>query len=91
MTRRSKSSGKSHHAKATQFTGSLDNFLGNVVEGPEVVTTGCAGCHGSVVKVLGKLHPARWPNSGTGRVILMIERHLRHLPHERDHDTGSDA
>ena len=62
--------GKSHHAKAAQFTGSLDNFLGNVVEGPEIVTTGCAGCHGSVVKVMekGKLHPATWPNSGIGRV-----------------------
>src|SRR5215204_3079892 len=62
--------GKSHHAKAAQFTGSLDNFLGNVVEGPEVVTAGCAGCHGSVVKVMdkGKLHPATWPNSGIGRV-----------------------
>ena len=48
----------------------IDNFLGNVVEGPEVVTTGCAGCHGSVVKVMekGKLHPATWPNSGIGRV-----------------------
>ena len=62
--------GKSHHAKAAQFTGSLDNFLGNVVEGPEIVTTGCAGCHGSVVKVMenGKLHPSTWPNSGIGRV-----------------------
>ncbi|TKB74742.1 MAG: cytochrome C552 [Nitrospira sp.] len=61
---------KSHHAKGAQFTGSLDNFLGNVVEGPEVVTSGCAGCHGSVVKVMekGKLHPATWPNSGIGRV-----------------------
>lgn len=62
--------GKSHHAKAAQFIGSLDNFLGNVVEGPEVGTTGCAGCHGSVVKVMdnGKLHPSTWPNSGIGRV-----------------------
>lgn len=61
---------KSHHAKGAQFIGSLDNFLGNVVEGPEVGTTGCAGCHGSVVKMMenGKLHPATWPNSGIGRV-----------------------
>lgn len=61
---------RSHHAKGAQFIGSLDNFLGNVVEGPEVGTTGCAGCHGSVVKVMenGKLHPATWPNSGIGRV-----------------------
>lgn len=61
---------RSHHAKAAQFVGSLDNFLGNVVEGPEVGTTGCAGCHGSVVKVMenGKLHPSTWPNSGIGRV-----------------------
>ncbi len=43
---------RSHHAKGAQFIGSLDNFLGNVVEGPEVVTAGCAGCHGSVVKVM---------------------------------------
>ena len=68
--REAKEFAKSHHAKAAQFTGSLDNFLGNVVEGPEIVTTGCAGCHGSVVKVMekGKLHPATWPNSGIGRV-----------------------
>ena len=42
--REAKEFAKSHHAKAAQFTGSLDNFLGNVVEGPEIVTTGCAGC-----------------------------------------------
>ena len=68
--REAKEFARSHHAKGAQFTGSLDNFLGNVVEGPEIVTTGCAGCHGSIITVMenGKLHPATWPNSGIGRV-----------------------
>ncbi len=60
----------SHHAKATQFIGSLDNFLGVVVEGNPAAITGCQKCHGSIVKVManGKLDPATWPNTGMGRI-----------------------
>jgi len=60
----------SHHAKAGDILNSLDNFLGEVVAGPEAVTVGCAQCHGSKVKVLagGKLDPDTWPNTGIGRI-----------------------
>jgi hypothetical protein len=60
----------SHHAKAGDILNSLDNFLGEVIGGPEAVTVGCAQCHGSKVKVLakGKLDPDTWPNTGIGRI-----------------------
>ena len=60
----------SHHAQATKFIGSLDNVLGNIVEGPAAADAGCRQCHGSEVKVLagGKLDPATWPNTGVGRI-----------------------
>jgi hypothetical protein len=60
----------SHHAQAGQILGSLDNVLGEDVEGPAAAVMGCKKCHGSVVKVLGqgKLDPATWPNEGIGRV-----------------------
>jgi len=60
----------SHHAQAAKFIGSLDNILGNIVEGPAAANSGCRQCHGSEVKVLagGKLDPATWPNTGVGRV-----------------------
>lgn len=60
----------SHHAKANQFTGSLDNFLGRIVTGEQNFDLGCAQCHGSVVEVLpgGKLKTGTWPNTGIGRV-----------------------
>ncbi|MEW5795610.1 MAG: multiheme c-type cytochrome [Candidatus Zixiibacteriota bacterium] len=61
---------KSHHADAGAILGSLDNVLGEVVEGPAAAVNGCKQCHGSVVKVLaeGQLDPATWPNSGMGRI-----------------------
>ncbi|MEK7850382.1 MAG: multiheme c-type cytochrome, partial [Deltaproteobacteria bacterium] len=61
---------ESHHANAASFIGSLDNVLGNVVEGPAAANSGCRQCHGSEVKVLkgGKLDPATWPNTGMGRI-----------------------
>ena len=61
---------KSHHAQATQFIGSLDNMLGEVVEGGPAAANGCRQCHGSEVKALkdGKFDPDTWPNSGIGRV-----------------------
>lgn len=67
----------SHHAKAGQIIGSLDNFLAEVVEGANVLNgaspaavNGCWQCHGSEVKVLenGDLDPATWPNTGIGRI-----------------------
>ncbi len=68
---------KSHHATAGNILGSLDNVLAEVVEGAPtlhgtspVVTSGCAGCHGSIVRVNsdGSLNSATWPNSGMGRI-----------------------
>ncbi len=60
----------SHHASAAKIHGSLDNVLGEVVEGPAAAMNGCKQCHGSVVKVLddGALDPATWPNTGVGRL-----------------------
>ena len=60
----------SHHSKAASFIGSLDNVLGEVVEGGAAATNGCQQCHGSTVvyKGDGKFDPATWPNSGIGRV-----------------------
>ena len=61
---------KSHHAQAAQFIGSLDNMLGEIVEGGPAAANGCRQCHGSEVKYLGdgKFDYATWPNSGIGRV-----------------------
>jgi hydroxylamine dehydrogenase len=61
---------KSHHAQAAQFIGSLDNMLGEIVEGGPAAVNGCRQCHGSVVNYLGqgKFSPDTWPNSGIGRV-----------------------
>ncbi len=60
----------SHHAAAGKILGSLDNVLGEVVEGPALAVLGCKQCHGSEIKVLegGKLDPATWPNTGMGRL-----------------------
>ena len=60
----------SHHARAAQFIGSLDNMLGEIVEGGPAAQNGCRQCHGSEVVALGegKFDPATWPNSGIGRV-----------------------
>jgi hypothetical protein len=76
--------GASHHAQATQFIGSLDNVLGEVVEGPLAAVNGCWQCHGSTVAFVkdasgaiakdknGKpvIDPMTWPNTGIGRVNL---------------------
>lgn len=60
----------SHHAKAAQILGSLDNVLGEIAEGEAAAVSGCRQCHGSTVKVLaeGKLDPDTWPNTGMGRI-----------------------
>ena len=60
----------SHHADAAKFIGSLDNVLGEVVEGGPAAINGCMQCHGSTVAYRGegKFDPATWPNSGIGRI-----------------------
>ncbi|MBI5444799.1 MAG: ammonia-forming cytochrome c nitrite reductase subunit c552 [Deltaproteobacteria bacterium] len=60
----------SHHAKAGQILGSLDNFLGEVIEGAPAAIAGCKQCHGGEVKILpnGRPDPATWPNTGIGRL-----------------------
>lgn len=62
----------SHHAGAAKFIGSLDNVLGEVVEGGPAAALGCKQCHGSTLKLGedGKLDSATWPNSGIGRINL---------------------
>jgi len=61
---------ESHHAKAQDVLNSLDNYLGEVVGGPEAVTVGCRQCHGGIVKVGadGKIDKNTWPNTGIGRI-----------------------
>ena len=60
----------SHHAKAGQILGSLDNLLGEVVGGVPAVDAGCRQCHGSEVEVGPDGRPtlATWPNTGMGRI-----------------------
>jgi len=74
----------SHHARAGEILGSLDNVLGEVVEGLPAAANGCQQCHGTKVRFLftdtgavrrdtsGKLlfDPATWPNTGMGRMNL---------------------
>jgi len=68
---------ESHHAKAGQILGSLDNFLADIVEGDwnfyggsALTVSGCKQCHGSEVEIGedGKPTPATWPNTGMGRL-----------------------
>jgi hydroxylamine dehydrogenase len=60
----------SRHSHATEFIGSLDNIIGEVIEGGPAANQGCRQCHGSELKVsaAGTLTPETWPNSGIGRV-----------------------
>mgnify|MGYP000846043288 CR=1 FL=1 len=60
----------SHHAKAGQILGSLDNYLGEVIGGPPASDTGCRQCHGSEVKLDANKRPTKdtWPNTGMGRI-----------------------
>ncbi|MCP4199866.1 MAG: hydroxylamine oxidoreductase [Proteobacteria bacterium] len=75
---------ESHHAKAGQILGSLDNVLGEIVEGPPAAAAGCQQCHGSKIALQtneegeirrdknGKplIDQTKWPNSGIGRINL---------------------
>ncbi len=60
----------SHHAKAGQILGSLDNLLGEVVGGQPAVDAGCRQCHGSQVSIGpdGRPTAETWPNTGMGRI-----------------------
>lgn len=75
---------QSHHASAGNILGSLDNVLGEIIEGLPAASNGCKQCHGSQVAFLTDdlgeikrsssgvplLDPATWPNTGIGRVNL---------------------
>ncbi|MCP4228548.1 MAG: hypothetical protein GY771_00165, partial [bacterium] len=60
----------SHHASAGKFVGSLDNYLGEVVEGHPSANLGCKQCHGSKVEIDADGVPVAgsWPNTGIGRL-----------------------
>lgn len=68
----------SHHAKGGQILDSLDNYLGEIVEGYPAAVSGCQQCHGSIVEVIETveddgtvkktLSPDSWPNFGIGRI-----------------------
>lgn len=60
----------SRHSEGARFVGSLDNVLGEIVEGTAAATSGCQQCHGSTVVAgeNGRLDPSQWPNTGIGRV-----------------------
>jgi hypothetical protein len=61
---------RSFHAKAGEILGSIDNYIGEVVQGENSSVQGCQACHGSLVEVTekGKLKPETWPNLGIGRL-----------------------
>ena len=60
----------SRHAQAGDILDSLDNILGEQVEGVAATVLGCQQCHGAPVEVRedGTLSPASWPNTGMGRI-----------------------
>ncbi len=82
----------SHHAKAAEILGSLDNELAEVVEGNKdfqgrsaLLVNGCKQCHGSIVKIKnGQPTTDTWPNDGIGRINIDGSRgsctacHFRH-------------
>jgi len=61
---------KSHHSRAGEILGSLDNVLGEVIEGVPAAVLGCKQCHGGQVKLLAdnRPDPTTWPNTGIGRL-----------------------
>jgi predicted heme/steroid binding protein len=60
----------SRHSQGADILDSLDNVLGEQVEGLAAVVLGCQQCHGARVEVRpdGTLSPASWPNVGIGRI-----------------------
>ncbi|MBU1626998.1 hypothetical protein KKB18_06475, partial [bacterium] len=68
----------SRHNSASQFIGSIDNFLGRFAEGPAAANSGCQQCHGGEIRLdepaKGEKPPVfsadTWPNTGMGRINL---------------------
>jgi len=74
----------SHHASAGNILGSLDNVLGEIIEGMPAAANGCQQCHGSKVAFqhdesgeirrnssgIPMFDPSTWPNTGIGRINL---------------------
>ncbi|MBN1401500.1 MAG: hypothetical protein JXA74_11725, partial [Anaerolineae bacterium] len=60
----------SRHAQAGDILDSLDNILGERVEGVAAAVLGCQQCHGAPIEVQadGTLSAASWPNTGIGRI-----------------------
>jgi hydroxylamine dehydrogenase len=60
----------SRHSRGGDILDSLDNILGERVEGVAAAVLGCQQCHGAPVEVVadGTLSPASWPNTGIGRI-----------------------
>jgi predicted heme/steroid binding protein len=77
----------SRHSRGGDILDSLDNVLGEQVEGSAAAVSGCQQCHGAPVEVEqdGTLSPASWPNTGIGRINPDGSRgacstcHTRHL------------
>jgi len=77
----------SRHSRGGDILDSLDNVLGEQVEGLAATVMGCQQCHGATVQVMpdGALSPASWPNTGIGRINPDGSRgacstcHTRHL------------
>lgn len=90
----------SHHARAAEILGSLDNTLAEVVEGntaffggSALLVNGCQQCHGSAVKVDGKGRPTpdTWPNTGIGRINLDGSRGSCSACHQRHTFSAAQA
>ncbi len=60
----------SRHAQGGNILASLDNILGEKVEGAAAAVMGCKQCHGTVVELDADNKPtaASWPNTGIGRI-----------------------
>jgi hydroxylamine dehydrogenase len=77
----------SRHSQGGEILASLDNVLGEKVEGAAAAVAGCKQCHGSVVELDSKGVPlaTSWPNTGIGRINPDGSRgscstcHTRHL------------
>jgi len=77
----------SRHSRGGDILASLDNVLGEKVEGVAATVLGCQQCHGSPVRVdaQGIPLPDGWPNTGIGRINPDGSRgacstcHTRHL------------
>ncbi|MBL3601108.1 MAG: hypothetical protein JMN25_14785 [gamma proteobacterium endosymbiont of Lamellibrachia anaximandri] len=69
-TREYKETEGSVHSKALSLIKNRIPALADNLTGQEMITAGCAKCHGSKVEVRGdgSLSPDSWPNTGIGRI-----------------------